>query len=84
MAIAAPRRRADRDEHGVGFGDRRGQFGGEIQPLCLDVGRHQRVEPGLENRDLASLQAAILPASLSTQVTWWPKSAKQAPDTSPT
>src|SRR5216683_2566142 len=27
---------------------------------------------------------AILSASLSTQVTWCPKSAKQAPDTSPT
>ena len=27
---------------------------------------------------------AILPASLSTQVTTWPKSAKQAPETRPT
>jgi hypothetical protein len=27
---------------------------------------------------------AILPASLSTQVTVWPKSAKHAPDTRPT
>ena len=56
MAVAAPRRRADRDEHGVGFRDRRGQVGGEIQPLGLDVGRHQRIEPGLEDRDLASAQ----------------------------
>ena len=56
MAIAAPRRRADRDEHGVGFRDRRGQVGGEIQPLGLDVGRHQRVEPGFEDRDLAAAQ----------------------------
>jgi len=29
-------------------------------------------------------KAAILSESLSTQVTWWPKSAKQAPETSPT
>ena len=56
MAIAAPRRRADRDEHRVGFRDRRGQVGGEIEPLGLDVGRHQRVEPGLEDRDLAAAQ----------------------------
>ena len=60
MAIAAPRRRADRDEHGIGFGDRRGQVGGEIQPLGLDVGRHQRVEPGFEDRDFASPQRCDL------------------------
>src|SRR5215469_15635367 len=35
---------------------------------------------GISPRD----NAAILSASLSTQVTWWPKWAKQAPDTSPT
>jgi mannose-6-phosphate isomerase-like protein (cupin superfamily) len=29
-------------------------------------------------------QAAILPWSLSTQTTWCPKSAKQAPETRPT
>ena len=56
MAVAAPRRRADRDEHRVGVRDRRGQVGGEIQPLGLDVGRHQRVEPGLEDRHLAAPQ----------------------------
>ena len=60
MAIAAPRRRADRDEHGVGFGDRRGQVGGETQPPGLDVRRHQRIEPGLENRNLASQQRVDL------------------------
>ena len=56
MAIAAPRRRADSDEHRVGFSYRAGQIGGEIQPLGLDVGRHQVIEPGFENRDLASAQ----------------------------
>ena len=60
MAIAAPRRRADRDEHRIGFGDRRGQIGGEIQPPGLDVGGDQRVEPGLEDRDLAAVQGCDL------------------------
>ena len=56
MAVAAPRRGADRDEHSVGFRDRRGQVGGEIKPLGLDVRRHQLIEPGFENRDFASAQ----------------------------
>ena len=84
MAVAAPRRRADRDEHRVGLGDRRGEVGGEIEPPGFHIGGDQRVESGLEDRDLAAAKAAILSPSLSTQVTWWPKSAKQAPDTSPT
>ena len=56
MAVAAPRRRADRDEHRIGLGDRRRQIGGEVEPPGLDVGGHQRVEPGLEDRDLAAVQ----------------------------
>ena len=60
MAVAAPRRRADRDEHRIGLGDRRGQVGGEIEPLGLDVGGDQRIEPGLEDRDLAATQRCDL------------------------
>ena len=56
MAVAATRRGSDRDEDGVGFCDRRGQVGSEIQPLGLDVGRDQRVEPGFEDRDFTSVQ----------------------------
>ncbi len=36
------------------------RVGGEIQPLGLHVGRHQRVEPGLEDRDLAPAQRVDL------------------------
>ena len=56
MAVAAPRRRADRDEHGVGPGDRRLQLGRETQPAGRDVARHQLVEAGLVDRDLAAPQ----------------------------
>ena len=56
MAIAAPRRRADRNEHRVGLRHRPGQVGGEIQPPGLDIGGHQRVEPRLEDRDFAPAQ----------------------------
>ena len=64
MTVAAPRRRADRDEHRIGLGDRGGKIGGEIQPAGLHIGRHQRIEAGLENRDLAAAQAGDLVAVL--------------------
>ena len=60
MTIAAPRRRSDRDEYGIGLGDRLLEISGEIEPLCLDVGRHQRIEPGLENRHLAAAKGCDL------------------------
>ena len=53
MAIAAPRRCADRDEHGVGPGDGRLQLGRESQPAGRGVARHQLIEAGLVDRDLA-------------------------------
>ena len=54
MAIAASRRRADRNEHRIRLGDRRRKLGGEIEPPGLDVGGDQRIEPGLEDRDFAA------------------------------
>jgi len=56
MAVAAPRRRADRDEHRVGFRDRHLQIGGKIEPPGLDVGGDQRIQPGLEDRDFPAAQ----------------------------
>ena len=56
MPVAAPRRRADGDEDRIGAGDRRGEVGGEIEPPGLDVGRHQIIEAGLEDRDFAAAQ----------------------------
>ena len=64
VAVAAPRRRADRDEHRIGLGDRRGQIGGEIQPPGLHIGGHQRIEARLENRDFAPAQGCDLVAVL--------------------
>ena len=84
MAVAAPRRRADRDEHRLGALDALGDVGGERRGGRRDVAGHELVEARLEYRDLAALQRGDLVCSLSTQVTVWPKSAKHAPETSPT
>ena len=86
MAVAAARGRADGDEDGVGvLAPLRRQVGGEGQAAFPDVVRDEIVEARLEDRHLAGLAAlSIFAGSLSTQVTSWPKSAKQAPDTRPT
>ena len=60
MAVAAPRRRADRDEHRVGLGQRGGQIELEAEPAGGRVLGHQLVEPGLEDRDLAGAQRGNL------------------------
>jgi len=64
VAVAAPRRRADRDEHRIGLGDRRGEVSGKIQPPGLYVGSDQRIEARLENRDFTPAQAFDLVAIL--------------------
>ena len=46
MAVAAPRRRADRDEHRIGLGDRRRQIGGKIQALALTLAATSASRPG--------------------------------------
>jgi hypothetical protein len=84
MAVAAAGGRADRDEHRVRAGDGLVQVGAEGQPSRTRVVGDQLVEARLVDRHLALAQPSILAASLSTQTTSWPKSAKQAPDTSPT
>ncbi len=85
MAVAAPRRRADGDEDGIGAGDGGAEIGGEAQAPGRGVGGDDLLQARLVDRHLAALQSrAILPASLSTQVTSTPNSEKQAPETSPT
>ena len=44
VAVAAPRRRADRDEDRIGFSDGRGKIGRELQPASLHIGGDQHVE----------------------------------------
>ena len=58
VAVAAPRRRADRDEHRLGALDRlrRCRWLKESR-LLANVGGDEFVEPGLEDRDLARSRA---------------------------
>ncbi len=56
MAVAAPRRRADRDEHRLGLGDRPGEVGGEIEPLLAHIGGDQAIEVRLEDGNVAVAQ----------------------------
>ena len=61
MAVAAPRRRADRDEHRVGFAPPApARSVVKISRPGLHVGGHQLVEARLEDRDLAALQRCDL------------------------
>jgi hypothetical protein len=60
MTVAAPRRRADRDEHRIRSGHRRPELGREGQPTGRHVGRHQGLQPGLVNRQLAAPQPGDL------------------------
>ena len=56
MAVAAPRGRADRDEHRVRVLDRRRDVLAEEQALLADVVRDDVLEPRLEDRNLPALQ----------------------------
>ncbi len=60
MAVAAPRRRADGDEHRVRALDRLGEIGGEAEAPGGRVAGDDLVEARLVDRDLASLQARDL------------------------
>jgi hypothetical protein len=64
VTVAAPRRRSDRDEHRIRLGDRTLEIGGEIEPAGLHIGSDQRIETGLEDRDLAAVEARDLVAVL--------------------
>src|SRR6266852_2693421 len=57
MTVTAPRRRPDRDEYSVGPVDRGVEVRREREPARCGVARHQLVEAGLEDRDLALRQA---------------------------
>ncbi len=60
MAVAAPRRRADRDEDGLRALHALGDVGGERRADRPSVAGDELVEPGLEDRDLAALQGRDL------------------------
>lgn len=60
MAVAAPRRGADRDEHRIGLRDWRLEVGRKIQPFRLHIGGNQNIEAGLEYRNVAAPKAGDL------------------------
>ena len=83
VTVAAARRCADSDEDRLRVGDRP-KVRRRIQAGPAGRSADQLGKPRLEDRNLAALERCDPAASLSTQVTWWPKSARQAPDTRPT
>ena len=84
-AVGGARGRADGDEDGVGCLGRRGELGGEGQPVCGHVAwPPARPRPGSKIGISPRFRAATLSGSLSMQVTTWPSSAKHAPVTRPT
>ena len=84
MAVAAPRRRADRDEHYVGALDRGADFRREGKPPHFGILGDERFEVRLEDRYFAALEIRDLAFILVDADDLWPKSARQAPETSPT
>ena len=81
IAVGTPSRRGDgHDFRGYSASIKYALISGLLASGCKvhDIGLAVKI--GISPRR----SAAILLSSLSTQVTWWPKSAKQAPETSPT
>ena len=60
MAVAAPGRRADGDEHRLGVVHRGCEVVGEREPAGGDVLRHQLVQAGLVDRHAAFMQGGEL------------------------
>ena len=59
VAVAAARRRADRDEHRLGLADARA-FAGEFEPALPHIGFDQIGKPRLEDRDFAAVERGHL------------------------
>ena len=59
MAVAAARRRADRDEHRLGVADAR-RLDGEFEPALAHIGFDQIGEARLEDRDFAAIERGHL------------------------
>ena len=53
-AVTRARRRADRDEYGVRFGDRGGEVGGEMQPAAAHIAGDQVAQPQFKDRNFAA------------------------------
>ena len=68
MAVATARRRADRDENGVGAFDGRRQIGGEGEAVLGDVIGDKFVETRLVNRNFAALQTLALKLQVAVPV----------------
>jgi hypothetical protein len=84
MAVAAPRRRADRDEHGVGASDRGFEVGGEAEPPGRRIAGDQLVEARFVDRDFAARQALDLVGILVDAADIDAEFGKTRPETRPT
>ncbi len=60
MAVAAPGRRTDRDEHRICATHSGRQLGGEAEPSRGDIGSNEIAEFGLENRHLPGVERSNL------------------------
>src|SRR6185437_5790027 len=60
MAVAAPSRRADGDEHRVGVADILAELGGEGEAAALDIGLDDRFEARFPDRHHAGVEAVDL------------------------
>ena len=60
MAVAAARRRPDRDEHGLGALDALREIGREAQPPALGIGLDQRFQPRLPDRHAPGVEPVDL------------------------
>ncbi len=83
-AVAAPGWGTDGDEDRIGLGDGPREVGVKESRFASVLLRTSSDRPGSKIGISPCFSAAILLSILSTQTTSWPKSAKQAPDTSPT
>jgi hypothetical protein len=70
MPVAAPRRRADRDKHGVRALDRAFKIGRKAEPAGGDIAGDELVEPGSENRDFAPDQTLGLNGLKGPVINW--------------
>ena len=84
MAVAAARRRPNRNENSLGPGDSRSEMSKRKDGAAARCYRRESCRPGSKIGIFPAFKYSIFCASLSTQTTLCPKSARHAPDTSPT
>ena len=77
VTVAAPHRRADGEEHEVGFADRRGKLGREADPPHAQIALEQLFEPRLVDRH-AALAELLDPAGILVDASDLPAEFREA------